>query len=92
MIRSFLCKDTRAIYEGKRSRRWSGIAAIIERKLVILDAATILDDLRSPPGNRLEALKGNRRGQHSLRVNDQWRVCFRWTADGPEDVEVVDYH
>lgn len=62
------------------------------RKLTILDAAVSLDDLRSPSGNRLEALKGDRRGQHSIRINDQWRICFTWTDTGPEDVEIVDYH
>lgn len=62
------------------------------RKLVILDAAVALDELRVPPGNRLEALKGNRVGQHSIRVNDQWRICFTWTDSGPEDVQIVDYH
>jgi proteic killer suppression protein len=62
------------------------------RKLLILDAATVLADLRSPPGNHLEALQGDRRGQHSIKINDQWRVCFRWTDAGPEDVEIVDYH
>jgi proteic killer suppression protein len=62
------------------------------RKLTILDAAVNLDDLRSPPGNRLEALKGDRRGQHSIRINDQWRICFTWTDTGAEDVEIVDHH
>lgn len=62
------------------------------RKLAILDAAASLGDLRAPPGNRLEALKGGRRGQHSIRINDQWRICFVWTEAGPEDVEIVDYH
>lgn len=62
------------------------------RKLVILDAAVALDELRVPPGNRLEALKGNRAGQHSIRINDQWRICFTWTDSGPEDVQIVDYH
>jgi len=62
------------------------------RKLVILDAAVVLDDLKAPPGNRLELLKGDRAGQHSIRINDQWRVCFKWTAAGPRDVEIVDYH
>jgi proteic killer suppression protein len=63
-----------------------------ERKLILLQAASELDDLKSPPGNRLEALNGGREGQHSIRINRQWRMCFRWTADGPEDVEIVDYH
>jgi toxin HigB-1 len=62
------------------------------RKLDMVDAAVRLDDLRSPPGNRLEALKGDRRGQHSIRINQQWRICFRWTPDGPDSVEIVDYH
>jgi len=62
------------------------------RKLVMLDAAVVLDDLKAPPGNRLELLKGDRAGRHSIRVNDQWRVCFAWTSAGPQDVEIVDYH
>ena len=62
------------------------------RKLTMLNAADVLDDLRVPPGNKLEALKGDRRGQHSIRVNDQWRICFRWTKGGPERVEIIDYH
>ena len=62
------------------------------RKLTMLDAAEVLDDLRVPPGNKLEALKGDRKGQHSIRLNDQWRICFRWTTAGPENVEMVDYH
>jgi proteic killer suppression protein len=62
------------------------------RKLTMLDAAEVLDDLRVPPGNKLEALKGDRKGQHSIRVNDQWRICFRWTKGGPERVEITDYH
>ena len=65
---------------------------VATRKLIQLEAAATLDLLRSPPGNRLEALKGDREGQYSIRVNDQWRICFRWTAAGPEDVEIVDYH
>ena len=92
MIRTFRDDDTKAIYEGKRSRRFGAIRNIIERKLAMLDAAIVLDDLRVPPGNRLEALRGNRAGQHSIRVNDQFRICFRWTDAGPEDVEVLDYH
>ena len=68
------------------------IQPVIERKLLLLDAARTLQDLASPPNNRLEALKGDRRGQHSIRVNDQYRLCFRWTRNGPEDVELVDYH
>lgn len=80
------------MFEGKRPRRFRAIALVAERKLAQLDAALTLDFLRAPPGNRLEALKRDRSGQHSIRVNDQWRVCFVWTAAGPEDVEIVDYH
>jgi proteic killer suppression protein len=92
MIQSFGCADTQALYETGKSRRFSGIADIAMRKLAQLDAAQTLAFLRSPPGNRLEALKGRRSGQYSIRVNDQFRVCFRWTEAGPEDVEIVDYH
>lgn len=92
MIRSFRCPDTQAIYEGQRSRRFAGIQRIIERKLQMLDDAAELQDLLAPPGNRLEALKGDRKGQHSIRVNDQYRICFRWTPTGPVDVELIDYH
>lgn len=92
MIRSFRCKDTQAIYEGKSSRRFKALVAVAERKLSQLEAAQTLDFLRSPPGNQLEALKGNRKGQHSIRINDQWRLCFVWTNVGPENVEIVDYN
>jgi toxin HigB-1 len=92
MIRAFACRETARIYQGHRSKRFASLQKIIERKLIMLDAATSLDDLRSPPGNRLEALSKERRGQHSIRVNDQFRLCFRWTDLGPIDVEVVDYH
>ncbi|MCH8479180.1 MAG: type II toxin-antitoxin system RelE/ParE family toxin [Wenzhouxiangella sp.] len=92
MIRSFRCKDTQALFETGRSRRFSAILAVAERKLTQLHAAETLEFLRSPPGNRLEALKGDREGQHSIRINSQYRVCFRWTSEGPEDVEIVDYH
>jgi proteic killer suppression protein len=79
----------RALFETGKCRKFSAIAT---RKLAQLDAAETLDFLRSPPGNRLEALKADRKGQFSIRINDQYRVCFRWTAQGPKDVEVVDYH
>lgn len=92
MIKSFRCADTRALFETGKSRRFSAIIKVAERKLVQLDAAETLDFLRVPPGNRLEALKGNRNGQYSIRINDQFRLCFRWTASGAEDVEIVDYH
>ena len=92
MIRSFGDDETRKLFETGRSRRYSAFADIAMRKLAQLDAAQTLDFLRAPPGNRLEALKGDRKGQCSIRINDQFRVCFRWTPDGPEQVEIVDYH
>lgn len=92
MIRSFRCPDTQALYETGKSKRFGTITKVATRKLTQLDAAATLEFLRSPPGNRLEALDGDRKGQHSIRINDQWRICFRWTATGPENVEIVDYH
>ncbi len=92
MIKSFRCADTQALFETGKSRRFSAILSVATRKLTLLDAAETLDFLRSPPGNRLEALKGDRSGQHSIRINDQFRLCFRWTVSGAEDVEIVDYH
>ena len=92
MIKGFRCADTRALFETGRCRRFASLVKVATRKLVQLDAAQTLDFLRSPPGNRLEALKGDRQGQYSIRINDQFRICFRWTADGPTDVELVDYH
>jgi proteic killer suppression protein len=91
-IKTFKCKDTQALFLGQRVRRWISVERPALRKLEQLDWSARLDDLRAPPGNRLEALKGNRKGQHSVRINDQWRVCFIWTADGPGEVEIVDYH
>ena len=91
-IRSFRCADTEALYQGLHPRRFRNIEATAERKLQMLDAAQELKDLRAPPGNRLEALLGDRAGWHSIRINDQWRVCFIWTQQGPENVEIVDYH
>jgi toxin HigB-1 len=93
MIQSFADRATAALFQGRGcAAAWKSIEAVAIRKLDMLDAATALRDLRSPPGNRLEALQGNRKGQHSIRINKQWRVCFRWTDDGPADVEIVDYH
>jgi toxin HigB-1 len=85
-------KETRALFEGKAPSRFRAIAKVAMRKLDMLDAAAAVQDLRSPPGNRLEALKGDRAGQYSIRINDQYRVCFVWTDSGPEQVEVTDYH
>lgn len=92
MLQSFSCADTKELFETGKSKRFANIRAVAERKLQMLDSAATLDFLRSPPGNRLEALAGSRKGQHSIRVNDQWRVCFVWTPEGPPDVEIVDYH
>jgi proteic killer suppression protein len=92
VIQSFRCAETQAIYEGKRSRQFSNVRTIVERKLQMLDAAVALRDLLAPPGNHLEPLVGNRKGQHSIRVNDQFRICFVWTDQGPTEVECVDYH
>lgn len=92
MIRSFKCTDTEALSKGYRVRRFVHISTAARRKLRQLEIAGRIADLNVPPGNRLEALKGKRRGQYSIRINDQWRVCFRWTDAGAEDVEIVDYH
>ena len=92
MIRSFKCSDTEALSKGDHVRRFVNIAKVARRKLRQLEIAGRLDDLKVPPGNRLEALKGKRSGQYSIRINDQWRVCLRWTDAGAEDVEIVDYH
>jgi toxin HigB-1 len=92
MIQSFKCKDTLALYEGKNPRRFRAFSSVAERKLAQLDAAQSLEFMRAPPGNHLEALKGNRKGQYSIRINDQWRICFVWTGAGPTNVEIVDYH
>ena len=92
MIRSFRSKDTEYLFRQERVRKWAAIERLALRKLVQLDLARSLDDMRAPPGNRLEALSGNRKGQWSVRINDQYRICFRWSAEGPEDVEIVDYH
>ena len=86
------CKDTEALFNDLAIRRFRAIQNAARRKLEILAAAKKVEDLRIPPGNRLEALKGNRRGQHSIRINDQWRLCFRWKNGDAYDVEIVDYH
>ncbi|MEM1203326.1 MAG: type II toxin-antitoxin system RelE/ParE family toxin [Acidobacteriota bacterium] len=94
-IRSFARRSVESFFEtGKPPLKagWAGIAKVVTRKLDLFDYAFELDDLRTPPGNRLEALKGNLTGRHSIRVNDQWRVVFRWTPEGPAEVDVVDYH
>lgn len=92
VIVSFKCRDTEALANGQRVKRFQSIESTARRKLRQLQIAGRLEDLRVPPGNRLEALKGDRSGQYSIRVNDQFRVCFRWTAAGAEDVEIADYH
>jgi len=92
MIRSFRCKDTQTLFEGRHPKRFRAIEMVATRKLAMLDAAKTLDFMRSPPGNRLEALRGDRAGQWSVRINDQWRLCFVWTDSGPDQVEIVDYH
>lgn len=92
MIRSFRDKHTQALYEGKRVRRFEGFAAQAERRLDRLDNAVTLSDLAQFAGNRLEMLSGDRKGQYSIRINDQWRICFEWREDGPYQVEIVDYH
>jgi toxin HigB-1 len=92
MIQSFRCKHTRSLFEGGNPRRFVAFKDVSIRKLTQLDAAQTLEFLRAPPGNRLEALQGDRKGQHSIRINAQFRVCFVWTENGPTDVEIVDYH
>jgi toxin HigB-1 len=92
-IRSFSCKETEGIWQGRSSRKLPrDVQDRALRKLRQLDAAKTLEDLRNPPGNRLEALKGNRTGQMSIRINDQWRICFRWSAGDAAQVEIADYH
>ena len=92
MIRSFRDVDTEALFRDELVPRFRSIERPARRKLLYLSRARVLQDLRVPPGNRLEALRGERRGQHSIRINDQWRICFRWQEDGVHDVEIVDYH
>ncbi|MHB8116744.1 MAG: type II toxin-antitoxin system RelE/ParE family toxin [Acidithiobacillus ferriphilus] len=92
MIHSFACPDTEAIFHSQSAPPFQSIERVARRKLLQLHAATELASLKVPPGNRLEALKGDRKGQHSIRINDQWRVCFIWRGDGAHRVEIVDYH
>lgn len=92
MIKSFADKHTRTLFEGKRVRRFQAFRERAERKLQLLDSASTLDFLRSPPGNRLETLGGDRAGQHGIRINGQWRVCFVWRDGEAHNVEIVDYH
>ena len=92
MIRSFKDRDPRRFFEGRRVAAYPGFAGQAVRRLVLLDSAETLGDLAALPSNRLEALRGDRAGQHSIRVNAQWRICFRWTVEGPCDVEIVYYH
>lgn len=92
MIHSFACPNTEALFHSQAVLRFKNIERVARRKLLQLHAATELASLRIPPGNQLEALKGDRKGQHSIRINDQWRVCFVWRKDGAHQVEIVDYH
>lgn len=92
MIISFKCKDTHKLAAGRRVRRFVSFERVALRKLRQLQAASVLEDLKVPPGNMLEPLSGDRNGQYSIRINKQYRVCFRWTKAGAEDVEIVDYH
>lgn len=92
MIHSFACADTQALFLSQAVPRFKNVERVARRKLLQMHAATVLVSLRVPPGNQLEALKGDRAGQHSIRVNDQWRICFVWQTDGAHQVEIVDYH
>lgn len=92
MIQSFKDAETQQLFEARWSRRWKSIETVALRKLDPIEASANLNDLRVPPGNRLEALKGERSGQHSIRISDQYRICFLWMADGAHDVEITDYH
>ncbi|MDH5768641.1 MAG: type II toxin-antitoxin system RelE/ParE family toxin [Nitrospirota bacterium] len=93
MIKSFRCKETETLFNRQHATRLSAnLQRVALRKLLLLDAADKLEDLLIPPGNRLEKLAGNRKGQHSIRINDQWRICFRWSEGNAYDVEITDYH
>jgi proteic killer suppression protein len=92
MIRSFACGDTEALFQSRAVSRFRNIERVARRKLLQIHAATEIASLRIPPGNQLEALRADRKGQHSIRINDQWRICFVWASDGAYSVEIVDYH
>ena len=93
MIQTFADKDAEQLFSGRRVKKYGpDLSDRALQKLLMLNAANVINDLRMPPGNRLEALSGDRKGQHSIRINDQYRICFTWTATGPHDVEIVDYH
>lgn len=92
MLRSFVCRHTEKFYNGGRVPRFQSIMKQAERRLQILDSATCIEDLMNLPSNRFEALGGNRTGQKSIRINQQWRICFEWREDGPYNVEIIDYH
>lgn len=92
MIKSFKCRETEKLFNDQLSRQFNNIERVARKKLEMIHAAIRLEDLRCPPGNRLEPLKGDRRGQYSIRINDQFRICFRWKVDSAHDVEIVDYH
>ena len=92
MIQSFACSETRALFESQVVKKFRAIERVARRKLLMLNAAIQLTDLQVPPGNRLEALQGDRLGQYSIRINRQWRICFQWHPDGAHDVEIMDYH
>ncbi len=92
MIRSFGCKDTKQLFEARKNKRWAALANVALRKLDQIDVSVAVAELAVPPGNRLEQLAGDRAGQWSIRINDQWRICFRWENDDAHDVEIVDYH
>lgn len=92
MIQSFACRDTETLFYSRTVKRFRNIERVARRKLLMLHAALSLDSLKVPPGNRLEPLFRDRKGQHSIRINDQWRICFRWENDNAHDVEIADYH
>ena len=92
MIRSFRCKDTKVLFDDRDVRRFRAFERVARRKLLYLHRAIKLGELKVPPGNSLETLRGDRKGQHSIRINDQWRICFRWSKGDAYDVEIVDYH